>query len=176
MKKVSFYIGSLLILAAIVLFFLNLDKESAGNKENSVIEIFFSNSKLDPEMMDCSKVYSAYRPIVLENYYSGRVTSEEEKLMQKIYFAVSNLLAGPTDEETREGFFTSINKDSKINSINIEGGVVKVDFSQEFNTGVAGSCRVIAIRSQVEETLKQFPEVKNVIISVDGNSENLLQP
>jgi len=41
---------------------------------------------------------------------------------------------------------------------------------------VAGSCRVGAIRAQIEETLKQFPTVQNVIISVNGNTENILEP
>jgi len=33
-----------------------------------------------------------------------------------------------------------------------------------------------SIRSQIESTLKQFPSVKQVIISVDGRTDDILQP
>jgi spore germination protein GerM len=41
---------------------------------------------------------------------------------------------------------------------------------------VGGSCRVSGIRNQIIQTLKQFPTIKNVVISVEGNSEEALQP
>ena len=53
---------------------------------------------------------------------------------------------------------------------------VYVDFSKELGIGVAGSCRVEAIRSQITETLKQFKNVENVIISIEKETENILQP
>ena len=51
-----------------------------------------------------------------------------------------------------------------------------MDFSRELNDGVAGSCKVMAIRSQITQTLKQFSEIKGVVISVDGEAEEVLQP
>jgi len=41
---------------------------------------------------------------------------------------------------------------------------------------VGGSCRVTAIRSQIEQTLKQFSTVQSVIISIDNRTEDILQP
>jgi len=41
---------------------------------------------------------------------------------------------------------------------------------------VGGSCRVSAIRAQIIETLKQFSTVKNVVISINGRTEDILQP
>jgi len=35
---------------------------------------------------------------------------------------------------------------------------------------------VTAIRAQITETLKQFPTVENVVISIDGRTEDILQP
>jgi len=35
---------------------------------------------------------------------------------------------------------------------------------------------VAAIRAQIRETLKQFPTVDEVIISIDGRTEDILQP
>ena len=60
--------------------------------------------------------------------------------------------------------------------IEVNDGVAKVDFSKQMEFEMGGSCRVGLIRLQVEETLKQFPEIKQVIISVDGRTEDILQP
>ena len=52
----------------------------------------------------------------------------------------------------------------------------KVDFDETMEKGMGGSCRVSAIRAQITETLKQFSTVKDVIISVNGRTEDILQP
>lgn len=51
-----------------------------------------------------------------------------------------------------------------------------IDFESSLQEGVGGSCRVENIRSQIERRLKQFPFIKDVVISVEGNSEEVLQP
>ncbi|MEK7664434.1 MAG: GerMN domain-containing protein [Patescibacteria group bacterium] len=89
--------------------------------------------------------------------------------------ALEELLIGPYIKENTE-YFTSINSGVKIQSLTIENGVAKVDFSAELNKNVAGSCRVMAIRSQIEKTLLQFSTVKSVVISVNGRTEDILQP
>jgi spore germination protein GerM len=79
--------------------------------------------------------------------------------------------------EQAEGFFTSINQGVKLQSLNIrEDGTAFVDFDEQLQAGVGGSCKVSAIRAQITETLKQFPTVKNVIISINGRTEDILQP
>jgi hypothetical protein len=60
-------------------------------------------------------------------------------------------------------------------SIGIEGGIARIDFTEGLEN-IGGSCRVTAIRSQIEHTLLQFPTVDEVVISVDGNVEEALQP
>jgi spore germination protein GerM len=55
-------------------------------------------------------------------------------------------------------------------------GIAKVDFDKQIEYQLGGSCRVSALRSQIEETLKQFPTVHKVIISVDGRIDDALQP
>jgi len=64
----------------------------------------------------------------------------------------------------------------KIQSLSIENGVAKIDFSKELEQDVGGSCRVSAIRAQITETLKQFETVNEVIISIDSRVEDILQP
>lgn len=138
--------------------------------EYSTIKVFFSNAYEDPGTLNCGITYPTTREI------SRLTINWESRLGELAYLALRELLKGPTEAEKSLGFFTSINADSNIKTIAIEDGVARVDFNDRFNEGVAGSCKVEAIRSQVTETLKQFPEIKDVIISVDGNSEEILQP
>ncbi len=90
--------------------------------------------------------------------------------------ALEELLKGPTGAEQTAGFFTNIPAGVKIHSLTIKNGTAIVDFSTELEKGVAGSCLVIALRAQIEATLKQFPTVHDVVISIDGRTEDILQP
>jgi hypothetical protein len=126
------------------------------------VKIFFGNSKLDPNVPDCSKVYPAER-YTTSTPAIGRAALEE-------------LLLGPTEAEKNQGFFTSLNSGVKIQSLIIENGLAKVDFDKKLEENLGGSCRVAAISAQIKETLKQFTSVKNVVISIDGRTEDILQP
>ena len=90
--------------------------------------------------------------------------------------SLEELFKGPTDTEKNAGFSTSINPGVKIQSLTIENGTAKVDFNEQLEYQVGGSCRVSAIRAQITQTLEQFPTIKNVIISINGRTEDILQP
>ncbi len=126
------------------------------------IKVFFNNSKMDPEA-SCNKVFPTEREI--------------EKIEAIGSAAIWQLLAGPTEQEKAAGFFTSINENVKMQSLEIDqNSTAKVDFDSQLENGVGGSCRVSAIRAQITETLKQFPTIKNVVISINGRTEDILQP
>ncbi|OGM89424.1 hypothetical protein A3J77_01950 [Candidatus Wolfebacteria bacterium RBG_13_41_7] len=126
-----------------------------------VVKAYFNNSKMDPEA-SCNKVFPVDR-VIFKTSAVARAALEE-------------LLKGPTKQEKTKGFFTSINPDVKIEKLTIENGVAKVEFDEQLESQVGGSCRVAAIRWQIIETLKQFPTVKDVIISINGRTEDILQP
>ena len=126
------------------------------------VKVFFNNSIMDPEF-SCDKVFSVDRAIAATQA-PGRAVLE---LLLK-----GNL----TDEEKAAGFTTNINPGVQIQKLTIENGVAKVDFSEELEKTVGGSCRVAAIRAQITQTLKQFPTVNEVIISINGRIEDILQP
>lgn len=90
--------------------------------------------------------------------------------------ALEELLEGPSAEESAAGYITSIPQGVTIQSLAIENGTALVDFSSELETGIGGSCRVTHIRRQIEATLMQFPTVTNVVISIDGRTDDILQP
>lgn len=131
-------------------------------EETMTVKVFFGNSIFDPEVLDCSKNFPVERTIP-KTVAVGRAALEE-------------LLKGPSAEEKDHGYFTSINPDVKIQSLTIEDGMARVDFDKQLEFQVGGSCRVAAIVSQIRETLKQFPTVQDVIISIDGRTEDILQP
>jgi hypothetical protein len=63
-----------------------------------------------------------------------------------------------------------------LRSLVINNGVATADFSEEINAYGGGSARVDGIFRQVTSTLQQFPAVKEVRITVEGQSAAVLQP
>ena len=90
--------------------------------------------------------------------------------------AVEALLAGPTEAELAEGLTTAINDGVVLQDLVIADGVATADFNAQLDEGVAGSAMVMAIRGQIEQTLLQFDTVTEVVISIDGETEEILQP
>lgn len=125
------------------------------------VKVYFNNSQMDPEA-SCNKVFPVKR-VVPKTQAVGRAALEE-------------LLKGVTDGEKNAGFFTSINPGVKIQSLIIENGVAKVDFDEQLEFQVGGSCRVSAIRAEIIQTLMQFSTIKSAIISINGRTEDILQP
>ena len=128
--------------------------------ETSVVKIYFMKSS--DSNIDCKPSSSVDR-IISKTQAIARATLEE-------------LLKGPTDYDLANGFSTIINPGVKINSLTIDDkGVARADFSQELES-TGGSCRVTAIRAEITQTLEQFPTIKSVIISINGRTEDILQP
>ena len=125
------------------------------------VKLFFGNKISDPSSLDCGRTYPAVRQIT--------------RTPAVLRASIEELLKGVTKTETTNGFFTSVPAGVKLNRATLENGVALLDFSAELNQ-IAGSCRVSAIRSQITQTAKQFPSVTGVTISVNGQSEDVLQP
>ncbi|MES3005613.1 MAG: GerMN domain-containing protein [Patescibacteria group bacterium] len=127
------------------------------------VKVFFSNSTLaGVQNTDCSKVFATSRSI-LKTSTTGKAALEE-------------LLKGPSISESGSGYITNLNSDVKLNSLIVTNGVARADFNATLDSGVAGSCRVTAIRSQIEQTLKQFSSISQVVISINGQTSQVLQP
>ncbi len=91
----------------------------------------------------------------------------------KVY-TLHELLAGPTEEEKEEGYSTAIDENTTLLSFHTENGVGYADFSSELDA--SGSATVTMIREQIERTLTQFDAVDEVVISIQGETEDILQP
>jgi hypothetical protein len=130
--------------------------------ESMTLKVFLGNEIKNPGTMDCSLVYPVER-IVAKTVTTAKASLEE-------------LLKGPTEAELKQKYYTSINTGVKLNKVTITKGTAYADFNSQLDYQVGGSCKVTAIASQIRETLKQFPTIKDVVISIDGRTEDILQP
>ncbi len=64
----------------------------------------------------------------------------------------------------------------RLLGLTIDNGVATANFSKELKAYGGGSARVQAIRSQITQTLTQFPTVKSVVIAIEGETEGVLEP
>ena len=85
--------------------------------------------------------------------------------------AIEALLKGPTAAERQKGFepLASANQ-FRIGSLSIRGGTARVNFvSKRRWAGWPGDLAPIRFKTAVELTLKQFPSVQRVIVSLNGD-------
>jgi len=134
------------------------------NMPCKVVKVFYGNSKLNPEMLDCTKVFPVDRRIASNSQNPPLDTL-------KIF------LLGPTEDEVSNGYVMSTPKGLTINWIkNVSSNKIQVDFGKELLNVSGGSCRVSAIRSEITQTILQFYPGYEVIISANGDAETVLQP
>lgn len=156
------------VFCAVVLFVFfktsdyNLSSNSAKAFEwEKRVNVYFGNINMGSSE-DCSKVFPISRTILnAETFGPG---------------ALESLLKGVSAEEKANGYFTSLNDKILLRRFEIKGKVAYIDFDSRFNQGIGGSCRVAAIRSQIENTLNSLPDIDSVVMSVNGQTEGILEP
>lgn len=87
--------------------------------------------------------------------------------------AVQALLEGPTDFEQGYGLSTSVPEGTQFLGLRIGDGVAHVDLTSEFESG-GGTLSMTTRLAQVVYTLTQFPTVKGVVFSLDGEPIDVL--
>ncbi|MBI3332377.1 GerMN domain-containing protein [Candidatus Peregrinibacteria bacterium] len=132
-----------------------------ADAETTTVKIFLGHETADPNA-PCDEVYGVERTV-------PKTTSVAMR-------ALEELVKGPMETESDEAMFSALPEGVNVLSVTINNGVARAVFSPKLNE-VAGSCRVQAIRAQIEETLLQFPTVTSVQIAVQGvPDEEVLQP
>ena len=140
---------------------LSVSSESgAAQPELSTINVFFSNDRINPTT-DCKSVVPVAKTILK----TTRIASA----------AIETLLDGPSDQEKSEGYSSGIPSGSMLNSLSINNGVAYADFNSITESG-GGSCSMAMRVSQIKQTLLQFPTIKSVVLSVNGQTEPIFQP
>jgi spore germination protein GerM len=156
-----------IIVGALVLFaLLKVFDGRSSNTANAFewqkqVSIYFGNSKMGSSE-DCSKVFSVSRTIInAETLGPG---------------ALEALLNGVSEQEKASGYFTGLNDGILLQKFEIKDKVAYVDFNSRFNENMGGSCRITSIKSQIENTLNNLPDIDSVVISVNGETEGILEP
>lgn len=137
----------------------------SGLSDGLAVEIFYASMAKDPDSLSPNVTYPSKMTV------SG---ADKEEAAEN---ALKMLLAGPSPEDKDKGFYSAIPEGTKLNFVKKEGGRIIADFSSKLNEG-GGSCDMQQRRSQIENTLKSIytdPD-DEIIISVEGNSEQVLQP
>ena len=131
-----------------------------STSDGLTVKVYFAKSM--PEGNDCGIVYPVERKI-----------DNQSAAFRSV---LETLLKGPTTEEKAAGYVSSIPSGVLLKSAVADGdGVVTADFTRTLERGVTGSCRISAIRSQIDATLRQFAEVRDVVISINGKTSTILQ-
>lgn len=132
-----------------------------GNAAMREVQVYFTNSVFDPEFT-CTKVFPVPR----------YVPAGAEPMRA----AIEELLIGPTVSESMQSYQTSLNPGTELMSIIETDTTVQLDFNEQLDFQVGGSCRVAAIWSQITQTAKQFAPQKEIVLSINGETEEILQP
>ena len=87
--------------------------------------------------------------------------------------AIEALLKGPTPAERRRGFESLASaSDFRIGSLKISNGTARINFiSTRRWAGWPGDLAPVRFKTAVELTLKQFPSVQRVIVSLNGDTK-----
>lgn len=160
-KSISYLIACAAVFAAVVAFSGSGSEPATAFEWEKKVNVYFLNSDPDSDE-NCSKVFPVSRTVLnAETLGPG---------------ALEALLRGVSESEKALGYWTALNEDVLVQKFEIKEGVAYVDFDPRFNEGVAGSCKVTAIKSQIENTLNNLPDIDAVVISVNGQTEGVLEP
>jgi spore germination protein GerM len=143
----------------LTLFYLLLCVPSLGLAQNTKIKIYLGNSEKNPQTEDCGKVFVVTRSVA------------KTKAVAKS--ALEELFKGVTDIEKTKKYESIFSTESAsiLNSLNIRNGAAYVNFSSNIQTSVSNAsanCARDMFFAQIENTLKQFPNIKKVFYGIEG--------
>lgn len=182
----------LMIVIAVGIWYTNKDNKELTNNNTDNIAVVVDNTKEEGEVKiidnNSEKLVNNEETFKITAFYNKIGSNEcenvaslireaEKKYDSDVINTVRGLLTPLNSDELSQGWLSSIPDQTYLKSVTIKDGLAKATFSAALNQ-VAGSCRVLAIRSQIEKTLLQFPYIKSVTICIDDNCrpDEILQP
>jgi len=152
-QKVIIYI--LLSLFILLLFLLGAWEVIEKFTQKTTVYVFFVKQENDRTII---------QPVKRKIKYYGRIEN-------KIETAIKELLKGPTEEEKKNGFSTSLNENTRILNLSIEGDTVNLDFSKDVEEG-GGTLLMETRIAQIVYTSTQFPGIERVRFLIEGKTIN----
>ena len=139
------------------------DNSAAGEEDADEIQ------PVEDEIEDGEITINVYYADNMGEYLIGeaRVVSSENKYID----ALNELMKIPIDSS----LFQLVPDSTKINSVFVEDGLAKVDFSKEFiEDRFQGDTADILLIYSIVNTLTEFPEVNSVSFYIDGEKLDIL--
>lgn len=152
-KKEKFVIYVLLSIFIFLIFFMIVLKISEKFTQKTIVYIFLVRQENNKILV---------QPVKRKIKYYGR-------LENKIENTIKELIKGPTEEEKRNGFSTSLNENTKILNLNIEGDILNLNFSKDVEEG-GGTLLMETRIAQIVYTGTQFPGIQRVRFLIEGNT------
>jgi spore germination protein GerM len=104
------------------------------------------------------------------NFFALAPVKRRVSATQPARGALEALLAGPTSAEEGQGYMSLSVKEFAIGRLSIKRGTASVNFvASRTWPGWPGDMAPPRFREAVTRTLKQFPTVKRVVVSVNGD-------
>lgn len=158
-------IVSFLFLCIFIIFQYFNNSSQKKSEETKLVNLYYYNLEKDKELSgnpSCSDDFVL--PVTRQLKISDNI----------IVDTINLLISGDLSEtEKSEGFTTEFPNDGfRLISALQDSGNLTLTFEDKNNFSVGGSCRVGLLRSQIEKTVLQFENVKNVVIM----PEELFQP
>lgn len=165
-KKTIILIVVLLIFIGFIIFWVMSHKEpEANNNETDFTEY------TPQEEISNTQLRQTLVTLYFKNKETGDITPEARMIDSKIllnnpYNELINLLIeGPKNESLEK----LIPKETKLNNVNIQKGIVYIDFSEEFtnveNLGAEEENKIIC---SIVNTLTELTEVSGIKILING--------
>lgn len=127
------------------------------------VKVYFNNSDENWNTEDCSKVFPVERAVLKG---SNAAQTAKNTFLE--------LISGPTSIEKAQGYASWFSQDTTgiLESLKIKNEIAYVNLKHDFTSiisGVSSSCGGAEFLSEMTQTLKQFPEIKDIIFAIDGN-------
>lgn len=92
---------------------------------------------------------------------------------EKLAYAMTQLLEGPTEAEKDMGYFTEIPEGTRLLSVEEEADRIEINLSKEFASG-GGSSSMVQRLAQVTKTAVSVRQQKPVYLKVEGQQLDVL--
>ncbi len=132
--------------------------------ETMTVKVYFHPDKLDPEVLECTKVHPVNRTI--------------PKTAAVATAALQELLKGPTPEEAKEySGFGPPETNGILKSVNVKNGTAYVNFTKLVydQMGVATTSCGSGFFAMTDATLMQFPTIKKVVYAIEGSTNDFYE-
>ena len=161
MKKIIFII--IIILAVLALGFY-LKQFIVFNENKEAMQEYTPQQEISDEQLRSTFVSLFFRDKLTGSLKeTNRLIDVKELLIEPYKVIVQMLIDGPKTE----GIEALIPADTKINKVELDEDVLKVDFSSEFTKNISKDQKDLIIKS-ISETVTQLNEVNSVKVTVNG--------